>query len=448
MKNQHKCLTVMLMIVVGLPVLAEDIHLELLMPGDMFGPESLFSLDLAVENTGGPFADAELFVALSVGTGDFWFYPSWAQYPPEIDWETVFVPGYSSDQWVIFPEFLWPHGAGSFDGAMFLAAILHNGELVSNLAECMFGWSEAPQPTPTPTSTPPETTPTPTTTPVRIEVVYIHPGAYLRGSPDDELCRWQEEGPQHQVTLTQGFYMMTTEVTRQMWADLKEDQPTLPNDPSRISISPTMDHPVQQVQWNETVLFANLLSFQNGLTPAYFKDEAFTIPVNATNYLQDTIYCNFNANGYRLPTEAEWEYAARAGTTGPFSSHEPNYSEDTCETCDPDVPLNVLDEIAWWCGNSGDDWTRTSHPVGAKLPNHWGLYDMHGNVWEWCWDWFGLYSSEPLTDPTGAVSDTYRMVRGGGWNAHALHCRSAFRSVILPNNRLASLGFRLVRTAD
>jgi formylglycine-generating enzyme required for sulfatase activity len=404
-------------------VQAQDIELTLQMPGRMFGPGSLFSVDLAVENTGDAYSDAQLFVALTVGTSDFWFYPSWVQFPPNIDWENIFVPAYSSDQWVILPAFSWPHGAGSFESAMFLAAIIHDGELVSNLAETYFGWTDAPP----------------------AFEVYIPPGTYTRGSPEDEPCRNSDE-TQHQVTLTRGFYMMETEVTRQMWVDLKAAQPTLPSDPSDTSISLTMNHPVQDNTWYEAILFANLLSVQNGLTPSYYLDHTFETVIDDTNYLTDDVYCNFDARGYRLPTEAEWEYACRAGTTGPFWADEPNYSSANCDTHNPDPPLNILDSIAWWAGNSNTGSYWMAHPVSTKLANPWGLYDIHGNVCETCWDWYGDYPEGPVTNPTGPLNGSDRISRGGTWNSTAKHARSARRIYTGPGNSYNTIGFRLVRT--
>ena len=238
---------------------------------------------------------------------------------------------------------------------------------------------------------------------------------------------------------------MTTEVTRQIWADLKAVQPTLPSDPSVTRFSETMEHPVQSYSWAEAVLFANLMSLQDGYTRCYYKDEGFTTPVDATNYnIDDDIYCDFSADGYRLPTEAEWEYAARAGTMGPFSADEPNYSSANCDDDYPSPPLDALDSIAWWCGNSED----IAHPVGTRLPNPWGLYDMHGNVFEWCWDWYADYPSGPVTDPRGPATGQLRVQRGGAWDVKAYGCRSAFRNGGLPDFRYYYQGFRLLRTAN
>ncbi|MEE8583520.1 MAG: formylglycine-generating enzyme family protein, partial [Acidobacteriota bacterium] len=128
---------------------------------------------------------------------------------------------------------------------------------------------------------------------------------------------------------------------------------------------------------------------------------------------------------YRLPTEAEWEYAARAGTTGDYAGN--------------------LDEVGWYEANSGNE----THPVGEKKPNAWGLYDMHGNVWEWVHDWFSHYGSRPNpdTDPAGPASGSNRVIRGGGWSTPAQYCRSADRNGNWPGNRNSALGFRLLRQA-
>ena len=191
----------------------------------------------------------------------------------------------------------------------------------------------------------------------------------------------------------------------------------------------------------DAVLFANLLSLQQGLNQCYFKDAAFGTPVTSANYMTGEFYCNWNANGYRLPTEGEWEHFTRAGTVTPFSVAEPDYGGDDCATCSPNPALDRLDGVAWWCHNAG----YQTRPAGTLNPNPWGLYDVHGNVWEWCWDWYGAYPTSSTTDYRGPASGTNRVLRGGGWFNLAGFCRSAFRSVSLPSERSGDVGFRLVR---
>jgi formylglycine-generating enzyme required for sulfatase activity len=168
--------------------------------------------------------------------------------------------------------------------------------------------------------------------------------------------------------------------------------------------------PVEQVSWYDAINYCNALSKKEGLTAAY--------TVNGNN-----VTWNKSANGYRLPTEAEWEYACRAGTTGPYSSG------------------SSVDAAGWYSSNSGSK----THPVGQKQANAWGLYDMHGNVWEWCWDWYGSYPSGSQTDPSGASSGEYRVDRGGSWSYGARYLRSAYRGRRYPSARGIDLGFRLVR---
>jgi formylglycine-generating enzyme required for sulfatase activity len=302
-------------------------------------------------------------------------------------------------------------------------------------------------PTPFPTDTP---TITPTNTPVIVSVGSMFPilaGTFSQGSPSGEPCR-VSSGVQNEIlfthTLTRNLLVMETEISRTMWDDLKAVQPSLPDDPSWLPTSPTMDHPVQWVTWYEAVFFANLLSLQNGYKRCYYKDAAFTIPVDETNYLDLTnvFYCDFDASGYRLPSEGEWEYFARAGTTGPFSTDEPSYNGTNCTSCSPDPSLDVLDSIAWWCGNAAN----TAHPIGKKLPNQWNLKDVHGNVREWCWDWLANYPAGPETDYAGPASGSIRALRGGCFLRSSKLCRSAFRDFGSPTIRSDLLGFRLVQT--
>jgi formylglycine-generating enzyme len=178
------------------------------------------------------------------------------------------------------------------------------------------------------------------------------------------------------------------------------------------------------VSWYEAVEFCNELSRQEGLDPCYSGSGA-------------SMLCDFTANGYRLPTEAEWEYACRAGTGTDF--YTGNMTHPLSSPLDP-----ALDHAGWYGGNSG----ASTHPVGEKEPNAFGLYDMHGNVYEWCWDWYGsgYYASSPAEDPRGPASGSYRVLRGGSWFGNARICRSANRHGIFPANRSNDSGFRLVRT--
>lgn len=206
----------------------------------------------------------------------------------------------------------------------------------------------------------------------------------MMGSPDSESGRDFNEGPQHPVTISKAFELQTTEVTQSQW------QAMMGSNPSHF-IGP--DLPVEQVSWEDV--------------------QAFIAKLNAKG----------DGYRYRLPTEAEWEYAARAGTTGLYAGD--------------------LDAMAWHYNNSGNQ----THPVGTKAANSWGLYDMHGNVWEWTSDWFGSYSTSAVTDPVGpSTGSSFRVNRGGSWFYTALHCRSANRFGHLPGLRLNFLGFRLLRT--
>ena len=160
-----------------------------------------------------------------------------------------------------------------------------------------------------------------------------------------------------------------------------------------------------------------------------------------SNYTTEPIYCNFNANGYRLPTEGEWEYFTRAGKTGPFSCDEPVYTRGTCWTCDRGY-LNTLEKYCVFCSCEP---ARTS-PVGSKLSNPWNLKDVHGNVREWCWDWKARYPTGTVIDYIGPCSGAERVYRGGSWKHCPNECRSADRTLEIPSSRKNFRGFRLVRT--
>jgi formylglycine-generating enzyme required for sulfatase activity len=231
-------------------------------------------------------------------------------------------------------------------------------------------------------------------------MVRIKGGTFAMGSPASEPEREDNE-LQHSVTV-RSFYMGRYEVTQREWFDI------MGYDTSSFSGD---NLPVETVSWYDAVEYCNRRSLREGLTPAY--------TINGEN-----VTWNWKANGYRLPTEAEWEYACRAGTTTPY------YTGSSVDS-------------AGWYGNNSDGKT---HPVGQKQPNAWGLYDMHGNVWEWCWDWYGEYPRGAQTDPTGAGSGSLRVPRGGSWGGYARDLRSAYRFRFLPAYRFDGLGFRLARS--
>ena len=222
--------------------------------------------------------------------------------------------------------------------------------------------------------------------------VRIPGGTFMMGSTANEPGRDNDE-VQHQVTVS-SFYMGRYEVTQ------KEYQEVMDRNPSHFKGD---NLPVENVSWFDAVMYCNWRSQLEGLTPVY------TISGSGDNR---TVTWNRNANGradgYRLPTEAEWEYACRAGTTTAYNTG-----------------AAISDNTGWYSANSD----RTTHPVGQKPANAWGLYDMHGNVSEWCWDRYGDYSTgAPMeTNPFGASSGSYRVLRGGSWFLIAQYLRSAYR---------------------
>jgi len=285
------------------------------------------------------------------------------------------------------------------------------------------------------------------TDPIVGDLMFVPAGTFTQGSPADEPCRSSDE-TQFTHTLTRDIAVMATEVTRRMWADLLAVQPSLPADPTDTTYGAGMSNPVQNNTWYEAVLFANLLSTKRGLTRCYYNDASFTQPVDATNYTSGDFYWKPDADGYRLLSEGEWEYACRAGTETPFWINESNYTSNNCGSyiTTPGTWLQ-LERAAWFCANIYDPaGNNSSKPVGAKVSNSWGLYDTHGNVLEWCWDWYGDYPSGSATDHRGVLSGSFRVRRGGTWGSYALYCRSAIRRSRAPGDRDRYLGFRLVRT--
>ncbi len=388
-----------------------DVLLDLRMPGSIYGPGDVFWLTLDIENNGPSLPEAQLYLLLDIGTGDYWCYPNWEQYPPDLDWVDINLPVEFAGTLQVIPEFTWPP-AGEFWGARFWVAVLDEDVLVSNVEMVEFGWWMGSVPE---------------------GFVLVPDGSFTMGSPDVELCQDFDEN-QYQVTLTRSFFIQKTEVTQEQWMAV------FGTNPSRHAGCDQC--PVELVTWYDCVIYCNSLSVAQGLRPAYYCDKSFTIMFDGVPRVTDgPVYWDRNAEGYRLPTEAEWEYTCRAGTETAYNSGAQNTS---CAN-DPN-----LDPLAWYYHNSKEDFFPESHPVGLKQANAWDIYDMHGNVWEWCWDNFGAYPSYPVTNPTGPADELglgCPVIRGGGWNYEAACCRAANRADRGPSAFSDGLGFRPVRFA-
>jgi formylglycine-generating enzyme required for sulfatase activity len=244
------------------------------------------------------------------------------------------------------------------------------------------------------------------------------------GSPASEPERQTDEA-QHRVTVSD-FYIAKSPVTQREYSQL------MGNNPSEFRTNP-MDSsgdnlPVENVSWFDAVRFCNARSTREGLTPAY-------------SIQGNTVTWNRSANGYRLPTEAEWEYACRAGTTTPFNTG--NNITDKEANCYNNYGYNNNSS-----GRVTGGYRGRTVPVNSYAVNSWGLFDMHGNVADWCWDWYGEYDTTAQTNPIGPVTGTLRINRGGGWNDFPKHIRSAYRAATPPDNGSFNIGFRLVRNAQ
>jgi len=251
----------------------------------------------------------------------------------------------------------------------------------------------------------------------------ICPGTFQMGSPATEPGRDDVE-TQHSVTLTHRFEILSTEVTQ------AEFQERMGYNPSVFSWGP-----VEMVNWHEAAAYCNALSSAGGLANCY----ACSGSAAAVTCDLSTLYANpYACPGYRLPTEAEWEYAARAGTTGGTYNGTCDAAHLGCE-----YPNLVLEPIAWFCESYG-----SPHPGGTREPNAWGLYDMLGNMWEWCGDWWDHvdYPAGAATDPWGLSAGSSRVFRGGSWFNVAGDARAATRVWTDPATATVDKGFRPVRT--
>jgi len=230
-----------------------------------------------------------------------------------------------------------------------------------------------------------------------LEMILIKSGSFIMGSASSERGRHNWEWPQHRVTITSDFYLSKYETTQAQWEAVMDSHPA-------HGYGVGSNYPVYYVTWNDCQEFLRRL--------------------------------NQTGQGlFRLPTEAEWEYACRAGTTTRFSHGDVLECEDVCEFCEEH------DRFMWWCG---DNRPYGAKEAGRKQPNPFGLYDMHGNVFEWCQDWWvSPYDRDDAKDPQGPKVGAHRVLRGGGWECDAAGCRSAFRYGYSPNDRRSCNGFGL-----
>ncbi|MBN8679432.1 MAG: formylglycine-generating enzyme family protein [Chitinophagales bacterium] len=248
-------------------------------------------------------------------------------------------------------------------------------------------------------------------------MVHIPEGEFLMGSVEGEPDILETELPQHPVQLD-SFWMAEYAVTQELWQAVMHSDPSHFKGPLR---------PVENVSWFDAAVFCNALSKITGRNPVYLTPGQEPYGWDGQTWKlpnEGRVNINTKADGYRLPTEAEWEYAAKGGAPKPFLY----------------AGSDLLEQVGWYKGNCESE----THDVGLLLPNAWGLYDMSGNVYEWCEDWVDKYTAERKINPRGPKESDYRVIRGGDWGDYPQYCRSARRSNHRPGRRFFNIGFRLV----
>ena len=266
--------------------------------------------------------------------------------------------------------------------------------------------------------------------------VYIPEGSFQMGSE----AGYDINKPVHTVKISNGFFMGKYEVTQEEYSVIMGSNPSSFSSGAEEGENQEL-RPVENVSWYDAVVYCNKRSIAEKLEPVYKKGDE-TDPAewgeipNKSDAEGNNITCDWDANGYRLPTEAEWEYAARGG----------NGTTEVLIWSGTDKE-DELENYAWYWNKSDNK----THKVGMKDPNGYGLFDMSGNVWEWCWDWYAedYYSqTEGGSDPKGASSGSYRVFRGGSWNYYADYASVSDRFNNSPDYRINYLGFRVVRASS
>jgi formylglycine-generating enzyme required for sulfatase activity len=275
---------------------------------------------------------------------------------------------------------------------------------------------------------------------IGMKLALLPAGEFLMGAAGGEEKAGDDEKPQHRVKITKPFYLGTYEVTQGEFARVMGRNPSKfsPNGESSKDVTgqDTSRFPVENVSWFDAVEYCNKLSERDKREPYY---ELASVERNDDGSIKSALVMAKAGTGYRLPTEAEWEYACRAGTSTPF--HFGTSLNGADANSDGNSPYGTTEK--------GKYLSRTT-TVGSYRANAFGLYDMHGNVWEWCWDWYDTeyYGKSPDVDSRGPESGSLRVYRGGGWNAFAVLCRAAYRGWLSPAGRYDFLGFRLARSSE